>query len=261
MYDGKKETSTSYHNIELPTPVPLDLQDTPPPPNPYPLPTLLSTQLPNWPDKPTHSLNVSVPLLPFPQENNIIATLCRLNEAGEGLANEVLLEWALDVLHSLEDWRWLWSLEPATTPSIFPTPLNHPSLRLHDTSSANPWTMYAPIALGTSAHSVDELPPDTLNALAQCAPAPSVESLVMRVPLAQPQPQHTLHLSLPEWATWDDLESEPQGYDGGNVTVIETPTQLSPFSPTDCTLYSHFSFNDFVMIAFPDLTRDLDDQI
>ena len=39
------------------------------------------------------------------------------------------------------------------------------------------------------------------------------------------------------------------------------PTPFSPFSPTDCMLYSHFSFNDFIMIAFPDLTRDLDDLI
>ena len=83
----------------------------------------------------------------------------------------------------------------------------------------------------------------------------------MWAPLAQPQPRRALHLSLPEWATWDDLESESQGYDGGNVTVVEAPISFSPFPSTDCTLYSHFSFDDFVMIAFPDLTRDLDDQI
>ena len=47
----------------------------------------------------------------------------------------------------------------------------------------------------------------------------------------------------------------------GSVTVMETPTSFSPFSPTNCTLYSHFSFDNFVMIAFPDLTRDLDAQI
>ena len=83
----------------------------------------------------------------------------------------------------------------------------------------------------------------------------------MWVPLAQPQPWHALHLSLPEWVIWDNLESEPQGYDEGNVTVMETPTSVSPFSPADCTLYSHFSFDDFIMVAFPDLTRDLNDQI
>ena len=187
--------------------------------------------------------------------------LCQLNEAGEGLADEVLLEWALDMLRSPEDWRWLWSPEPAATPSTSPTPLNHPPPWSYDVSNANPWTTYAPIAQSTSALSVDESPPDTLSAHAQCAPAPFVESSAMWVPLAQPQPRHALHLSLPEWATWDDLELEPQGYNRGNVTVMENPTLFSPFSPTDCTLYSHFSFNDFIRIAFPDLTRDLDNQI
>ena len=47
----------------------------------------------------------------------------------------------------------------------------------------------------------------------------------------------------------------------GSVMVVETPTSFSPFPSTDCTLYSHFSFDDFVMIAFLDLTRDLDNQI
>ena len=83
----------------------------------------------------------------------------------------------------------------------------------------------------------------------------------MWAPVAQPQLRHALHLSLPKWATWDNLESESQGYKGGNVTVMGPPTPFSPFSPTNCTLYSHFSFDDFVMIAFPDLTRDLDTQI
>ena len=83
----------------------------------------------------------------------------------------------------------------------------------------------------------------------------------MWAPLAQLQPQHTPHLSLPEWATWDNLESESQDYDRGNVTVVEAPISFSLFSSTDCMLYSHFSFDDFIMLAFPDLTRDLDDQI
>ena len=121
--------------------------------------------------------------------------------------------------------------------------------------------MYTPIAQSTSAHSVDELPPDTLSAHAQYTPAQSVESSVMWAPLVQLQPQHALHLSLPKWATWDDLESESQGYKGGNVMVMEAPTPFSLFSSTDCTLYSHFSFDDFVMIAFLDLTGDLDDLI
>ena len=110
-----------YPNLELPTPAPLDLQDIPPPPTLYPLLTPPSTLLPNWPNKPTCSLAVLGPHLPFPPENDIVATLCQLNEAGEGLADEVLLEWALDVLCSPEDWRWLWNPEPATIPLSSPT--------------------------------------------------------------------------------------------------------------------------------------------
>ena len=45
------------------------------------------------------------------------------------------------------------------------------------------------------------------------------------------------------------------------VMVEEAPTSFSPFSLVDCTLLSHFSFNDFVAVAFPDLARDLDIQI
>ena len=247
-----------YPNLELLTSTPLDQQDIPPPLTLYHLPTPPSIQLPSWPDKPTRSLTVLGPHLPFPQENNIVATLCWLNEAGEGLADKGLLEWALDMLRSPEDWRWLWSLEPAATPSIFPTPPNQQPPLLYSALNANPWTMYPPIAQSMSARFVNELPPDTLNAHAQCAPLQSVVSSVMWAPLAQLQPRHALRLSLPKWATWDDLESESQGYKGGNVTVMEAPTS---FSPINCTLYSHFSFDNFVMIAFPDLTRDLDNPI
>ena len=45
------------------------------------------------------------------------------------------------------------------------------------------------------------------------------------------------------------------------VMVEEAPTSFSPFSLVDCTLLSDFSFNDFVIIAFLDLARDLDTQI
>ena len=58
--------------------------------------------------------------------------------------------------------------------------------------------------------------------------------------------------------TSEDFELVPQGYDGGNVTVEGVPTSFSPFSLADCTLLSHFSINDFITIAFPDLARDLD---
>ena len=61
--------------------------------------------------------------------------------------------------------------------------------------------------------------------------------------------------------TLEGFESAPQGYEGGNVTVEEAPTSFSPFSQVDCTLLSHFSFNDFIVVAFPDLAEDLDIQI
>ena len=121
--------------------------------------------------------------------------------------------------------------------------------------------MYAPFALSMYALSVNRSPLDTPNGPAPCTPAQSVESSVMWVPVAQLQLRLAHHLSLPAWATWDNLELESQGYEGGNVTVWEAPTSFSPFSLTDCTLYSHFSFDDFVRIAFLDLTRDLDAQI
>ena len=43
--------------------------------------------------------------------------------------------------------------------------------------------------------------------------------------------------------------------------VENPPTPFSPFSLADCTMLSHFSFNDFIAIAFPDLAGDLDIQI
>ena len=45
------------------------------------------------------------------------------------------------------------------------------------------------------------------------------------------------------------------------VTVEDPPVPFSPFSLADCTMLSHFSFNDFVAIAFPDIAGDLDIQI
>ena len=83
----------------------------------------------------------------------------------------------------------------------------------------------------------------------------------MWAPVAQLQPQLTLTLSLPKWVTLEGFESEPQSYDGGNVTVEDPPISFSPFTLADCTLFSHFSFNDFIATAFPDLAKDLDIQI
>ena len=45
------------------------------------------------------------------------------------------------------------------------------------------------------------------------------------------------------------------------VMVEEPPTLFSPFSLADCTILDHFSFNDFIAIAFPDIAGDLDIQI
>ena len=81
----------------------------------------------------------------------------------------------------------------------------------------------------------------------------------MWAPVAQPQPQ--LALPLPEWLVGEEFESESRNNDGGNVTVEDPPIPFSPFSLADCTMLNHFSFNDFVTVAFPDLAGDLDIQI
>ena len=71
----------------------------------------------------------------------------------------------------------------------------------------------------------------------------------MWAPVAQPQPWLTHPLSLPEWVTLEDFESEPQSYNGGNIMVEEPPISFSPFTLANCTLFSHFSFNDFIATA------------
>ena len=48
---------------------------------------------------------------------------------------------------------------------------------------------------------------------------------------------------------------------GVYVTVEGPPIPFSPFSLTDCTMLNHFSFNDFIAVAFPDIAGDLDAQI
>ena len=45
------------------------------------------------------------------------------------------------------------------------------------------------------------------------------------------------------------------------VTVEDTPISFSLFSSKNCTFFSHFSFNNFIAIAFPDLAEDLYIQI
>ena len=80
----------------------------------------------------------------------------------------------------------------------------------------------------------------------------------MWAPVAQLQLWLTHPLTLPDWATLEDFEPASQDYNGGNVMVEEAPTSFSPFSLINCTLLSHFSSNDFITVAFPDLARDLD---
>ena len=81
----------------------------------------------------------------------------------------------------------------------------------------------------------------------------------MWAPVAQPQLLH-MHLP-PDWLTEGVFESGSRSNDGGNVTIEDVPIPFSPFSLTDCTMLNHFSFEDFIAIAFPDIARDLDIQI
>ena len=121
--------------------------------------------------------------------------------------------------------------------------------------------MYAPTAPSTSVPSAKGLLPDIPSALPPCVPAQSVENSVIWAPVVQPQPQLTHPLTLSEWVTLEGFESEPQSYDRGNVTVGEPRICFLPFTSVDCTIFSLFSFNDFIATAFPDLVKDLDIQI
>ena len=134
-----------------------------------------------------------------------------------------------------------------------------PHLPWYDASSVGPLTTFAPNVLNTSAPFVNWPHLDTLNEPASCAPVPYVESSVMWAPVAQLQPLH-VHPP-PDWLTEGVFESGSRSYDGGNVTIEDVPIPFSPFSAADCTMLNHFSFEDFVAIAFPDLAGDLDIQI
>ena len=229
--------------------------EPPHPPTPYPPPTLQSTHSLNWPAIQTH-----FPLAdrtPFPHGNATEGTLLRLREVGLELTEEELQRWALDVLLSPEDWRWLWELAPALTPSTSPTP-PLPHQPWYGASNVGLPTTFAPNALSTFVPSVDWPPLDILNVPATCAPVPYMENSVMWAPVVQLQPQ--LMHPLPEWITDGIFELESRGNDGGNVMVEDPPISFSPFSLVDCTLIGHFSFDDFIAVAFPDLTGDLDTQ-
>ena len=136
-------------------------------------------------------------------------------------------------------------------------PLPHPLC--YGAFSASPPTTYAPTPPSISAPFVDWLPLDIPNEPVTCAPVPYVGNSVMWAPVVQLQLQH-VH-PLPEWLVGGIFESESRSNDGGNVTVEGPPIPFSPFSLTDCTMLSHFSFNDFVAVAFPDIAGDLDIQI
>ena len=227
------------------------------PPTQYPPPTLQSTHFPSWPDEQTPFLLAN--RTPFPPENITEGTLLWLREAGLELTEEELRQWALDTLLCPEDWKWLWEPPaPVLTPLISPTlPLPHPLW--YDASSVGPLNTFVPNVPSISAPFVDWPRLDTPNGLATCAPVPYVESSVMWGPVAQPQPQHTR--PPPEWLTEEMLESGSRDYDRGNVTVEGPPIPFSPFSLADCTLINHFSFDDFVAVAFPDIAGDLNIQI
>ena len=81
----------------------------------------------------------------------------------------------------------------------------------------------------------------------------------MWAPVAQLQP--LLMHPLPEWLNYGLFKLGSRSNDRGNVMVEDPPVPFSPFSSTDCTMLSHFSFNDFVAVAFLDLAGDLDIQI
>ena len=234
------------------------IQHEPPlPPTRYPLLTPQSTHSPSWPDEliPSPLANQT----PFPLENATGGMLCRLREVGLELTEEELRQWALDTLLCPEDWKWLWeSQAPAPIPSTSQIPpLPHPLW--YDVSSVDPLNTFAPSVLSTSAPFVDWLHLDTPNEPVTCVPVPYVENSVMWAPVAQPQPLHVR--PPPEWLVEEGFESESQSNDGGNVTVENSPVSFSPFSLTDCTLLEHFSFNDFIAVAFPDIAGDLDIQI
>ena len=252
----KKKKKTIDPLCPVLNPVPLAQPGPPHPPTQYPPPTLLSTHSPNWLAAQTH-----FPLAdqtPFPLGNATEGMLLQLREVGLELTEEELRQWTLDALLYPEDWRWLWEPVPAPTPLISLTPpLLHQ--RWYDASSVDPPTMSAPNVPSISAPSVKWPPLDTPNILATCAPAPYVENSVMWAPVAQPQPQ--LVHPPPEWLTNRIFESGSQSNDRGNVMVEDPPISFSPSSLVNCTMLDHFSFNDFIAIAFLDLARDLDIQI
>ena len=68
---------------------------------------------------------------------------------------------------------------------------------------------------------------------------------------------HLRHIRMGDYSE----ESRCGGMRAICVTIEEPPIPFSPFSSADCTMLDHFSFNDFIAIAFPDIAGDLDVRI
>ena len=58
--------------------------------------------------------------------------------------------------------------------------------------------------------------------------------------------------------TWAKCNSHWRVAHPACVKVENPPTSFSPFSLADCTMLSHFSFNNFIAVAFPYLAGDLE---
>ena len=190
------------------------------------------------------------------KKNTMVGGACAT--VGLELTEEELRQWALDVLLCPEDWKWLWeSPAPALTQLTSPIP-PLPPLPWYDASSAGPPTTFAPNVLNISAPSVNWLPLDIPNEPVTCVPVPYVGNSVMWAPVVQLQLQR-VHPP-PDWLTEGTFKPGSRSNDRGNVMVEGPPIPFSPFSLADCTMLSHFSFDDFVAIAFLDLAGDLDVQ-
>ena len=83
---------------------------------------------------------------------------------------------------------------------------------------------------------------------------PSLQDALLVIP-TRPVITHTSRSSLPL------ITLIPQPDQSPVVTIEEPPIPFSPFSSADCTMLNHFSFNDFIAIAFLDIAGDLDTQI
>ena len=87
---------------------------------------------------------------------------------------------------------------------------------------------------------------------------PNLESWLVDLSAAHDDAQAAHKIAQQKMKEWITSKCTPWKV---GITVEGPPIPFSPFSLADCTLLNHFSFNDFVAIAFPDIARDLDIQI